>query len=194
MNRDSFREFCKVRRLAVHDAGKDWHDASVRSDYLCAVIQDATDFSAIKPLLDDGSAIIASAKRYSGQNWFEYRGFDQISGDNLTVAAAIAKQYVEFLDGKDNISHYTVEDIAFRDRVTSEHPRLEGESETEHFRRLSDMQDDGYLVPSYVQEAGFYNVSDEELLMSDREREEGIWQYRYDNWICQAVAILEETN
>lgn len=191
MDRQQFRLFCQLNRLSVHDAGRNWNEASVRGAYLCAVIQDAVDFSAIQPLLADRSIFIASAKRYAGQTWFEYQGYDQLAGDNLTVARAIAKQYADFLAYKDNISHYSLDDIHDRSKAMTENPKHANESQDVYFARLEETQEDGCLAPLYVEEAGFYDENSE-LLLSDNERENGLWSYGYDNWHCHVIAVLIE--
>ena len=66
MNRTDFRAFCATHNLSTEDAGRDWHDAGVNGAYICAVIHDDEDFAAVKPLLDNNDAYLASAERKHG--------------------------------------------------------------------------------------------------------------------------------
>lgn len=183
MTRTDFLAFCEAHDLSIVEAGRDWHDAQVKGAYLCAEINNAEDFLAIKPLLDDDSAYLASAKRTQGQHWFEHRGHGRIyavGADSLTVQ--MAEEYADFLGAIDDIIYYRAEDLVVRDKALAHHHRLEDESQDAHFQRVSEMQDDGWLAPLYVTEPGHWDYNSKKLLLSDSQRAAGIWSYSFDNF------------
>ena len=193
MNRTDFRTFCATHNLCTEDAGRDWHDAGVNGAYICAVIHDDEDFSAIKSLLDNDDAYLASAERKQGQAWFQHRGYGKIYADDAnSVGREMADQYARFLSSKDDISYYSAEDIARRDKALTDNPALEDESEDAHFQRVAEMQDDGWLTPRYVTEPGHWACNGSNLMLSDAESTSGLWSYSYDNWEQRVILILNE--
>lgn len=192
MNRTDFRAFCATNNLSTEDAGRDWHDAGVNGAYICAVIHDDEDFAAIKPLLDNDDAYLASAERKHGHAWFEHRGYGQIYADDAgSVAREMANQYARFLSSKDDISYYSAEDIARRDKALAENPTFEDETEDAHFERVAEMQDDGWLAPRYVTEPGHWDANGGDLMLSDTETTTGLWSYSYDNWEQRVILIFK---
>ena len=193
MNRTDFRAFCAAHNLSTEDAGRDWYDASVNGAYICAVIHDGEDFSAIKQLLDNNNAYLVSAERKNGNAWFKHRGCGNICADqDGDVAREMASQYARFLSSKDDIICHSEEDIARRDKALADNPALEDESEDAHFDRVAEMQDDGWLVPRYVTEPGYWDSNGGNLMLSDTETTTGLWSYRYDSWEQRVILILNE--
>lgn len=192
MNRSDFRAFCDTHNLPTGDAGRDWYQAGLEGTYLCAIIRSEEDFAAIKPLLENSDAYLASAERKDGQAWFEHRGYGNILADDANgVAREMASQYENFLSSKDTWYHGT-EDIARRDKALADNHALDNEPKDEHFERVAKMQDDGWLTPAYVTEPGWYE-NDGELLLSDNEIVAGLWAYRYDNWAQCVILVLKNT-
>jgi hypothetical protein len=194
MNRTEFRAFCATQNLSTSAAGRDWHDAGVKGAYICAVIHNDEDYAAIKPLLDNKDAYLAIAERKSGQDWFEHYGYGHIYADDARgVSLEMAENYHDFLWSEaGDITHYCEEEIALRDKALAENPALKDESEDDHFERVSEIQDDGWLVPLYVTEPGHWVVGGG-LIFSDAERDAGIWSYSYDNWKMCVILVLNET-
>ncbi|MDK2126242.1 hypothetical protein [Parachitinimonas caeni] len=194
MNRADFRAFCATHNLSIEDAGRDWHDAGVKGAYLCAVLRDDEDFARIKPLLDNDDAYLASAERSLGQRWFEHHGYGHIYADDAAgVARAMSEQYARLLASKDDISHFSADDIAKRDMAFVDNPACEGESEDEHFERIVELQDDGWLVPRFVTEPGYWCCTRNSLMLSDAEVAAGLWSYSYDSWEQCVILILNDT-
>jgi hypothetical protein len=194
MNRTDFRTFCNTHNLSTEDAGRDWYDAGVNGAYICTVIHDSEDFAAVKPLLENNEAYLASAERKHGHAWFKHRGYGKIYADDANgVAREIADQYVRFLESQDDISYYSADDIARRDQALIDNPALNNESEDAHFERVAEMQDDGWLAPRYVNEPGHWSYNSGSLILSDTATTTGLWSYGYDNWEQRVILILHET-
>ena len=190
MNRTDFRAFCVTNNISAEYAGHDWHDGA----YICAVIHDDEDFTAVKPLLDNNDAYLASSERKHGHAWFEHRGYGHIYADNANgVAREMADQYARFLSSKDDISYYSADDIARRDQAFVDNPVLEDESEDAHFQRVAEMQDDGWLAPRHVTEPGYWDCNGGNVMLSDSEISTGVWSYSYDNWEQRVILVLNET-
>jgi hypothetical protein len=195
MNRIDFSAFCAAHNLSTEDAGRDWHDAGIRGGFLCAVIRDSDDFAAVKPLLDNNQAYLASSERKHGNGWFNHNGYGQIYADDASdVALEMADQYARFLGSKENISYYSVQDIARRDKALADNPALEDEWEDDHFERVTEMQNDGWLAPLYVTEPGYWDCNGQDLLLSETEETTtGVWSYSYDNWEQCVILVLNDT-
>lgn len=196
MNRKDFKTFCATHGLSIADAGRDWRDAGVNGAYVCAVISDDQEFTAIKSLLDRGEAYLASTERKNGQDWFEHRatGYRRIYADAAGEAAQeMAEEYARFLESQDDITWYDSDDIARRNKALSDNPAAKNESQDEHFDRVAEMQVDGWLTPLYVNEPGHWDCSSESLLLSDSEKKFGIWSYDYDNWSQHVILVLDES-
>ena len=193
MNHSDFLTFCNNHKLVNESAGRDWYDADVRGAYRCAIVRDVEDFTVIKALLDNDDIYLVSAERTAGHSSFNYSGYGRIFADDARgIAMEIAKQFSNFLSTKNSISYYDADEIAARDKTTSENPVLENEPEGDYFNRVAEMSDSGCLVPLYVTEPGFWDSSSEELLLSDIEKAKGIWSYQYNNWEQCVIAILNE--
>jgi hypothetical protein len=192
MNRTQFQEICN---LELVDAGSDWHDAGVRGAYFAAVIRDADDFATINTLLDpDKDLYFASAERKAGQGWYKHNGYGKLFGDAKDIAREMAAQFARFLDSKDNTTFYSDSDIENRKQALLDNPALEGESEADHLNRVADLQDDGWLAPQYVTEAGYWDCNSQDILLSAAQIADGIWYYDYDNWQQSVIAVVIDSD
>jgi len=194
MNRTEFLEFCAANDLSTVYAGRDWYEAEVNGKYLCAVIV-GYDFATIKPLLENGSAYIASADIKEGNQWYGHNGFSSIySEDAAGVAREIATQYSVFLDAKDDTTYYSAEDINERDKALADNPALPGETAEAHFERVSEVleEEDVCLPPLYVTTPGYWSSLREEVMLSEKDKTTGIWSFGDDNWTQDLLLILNE--
>ncbi len=193
MNRTEFFKFCETNNLLTGEAGTDWHDAGVKVSYVCAVIHHIEELNVVKQLIDSDLAYLVSAERKFGQAWFKYSGYGKIyANETHKVAIEMVEQFARFLASKDEIMHFSTPDIEYRDNALFKNPAFENESDEDHFKRVVELQADGWLVPRYVNQPGYWDCSDGELALSDKSIADGIWSFSYDNWEQKLILVLNE--
>ncbi len=133
MKRLEFKKFCKENGLVTVDAGRDWFEAGVRGMFLCARVDDESDFEAIEPLLDNNEAYLASAEIKNGQSWYYHNGYGGCLNAYTAqgVAQEMSEEYANFLSNCNsmNIAYESQNDIAERDRVLAKYPALPDEEQ-----------------------------------------------------------------
>ncbi|MDR2925483.1 MAG: hypothetical protein LBU76_05995 [Azoarcus sp.] len=195
MNRKEYLEYCAECDMEVHDAGRDWYQAGVQGAYLCAIIRDAEDYEAMRPLIEDEGVFIVSAYRKAGNCFFEYRGRGYIYGD---PARFMGNEFARFLEVECRggaVTYYSAREIDDREIAEAAVPRTADERDDDYFRRVAEHAEEstGFgIPPRCVTEAGYYCPFSEQLLLSDADRTAGIWGYRYDNWEQCVIAILND--
>lgn len=193
MLRQQFRELCAKRLITVADAGRDWADAGVKGRYLVGVLYGVEDYEAIKHLVASGQAYLTFADQKAGQGWFEHFGnFTVHAKDATDLAKQLAKSMQDFFANKDtNYQHYSSDDIALRDKMLAEYPALDCETQAEHFQRVAELSDNGWLAPIYVSEPGIWDRGAERVYFTDADLESGIWHYEYDSTSTHILVILD---
>lgn len=163
-NRGRFYAYCLEKGLVCTNAVCNWRDEGQYNDNLCAIIRNADDFNAIKPLLDDGKVYIVSATRHEGRRLYSHQGPDYkfVENDASGIARAMAEQLCDYLVAQDNVAHYSTEELARREEME---------------------------IPENIDEAGYWDENGN-FLISDTSIKSGIWQYYFDNKEERVLAVF----
>lgn len=200
MKRSEFRKFCTEKNLVFETANTAWHNGALYERYLGAIINCAEDFEKVKYLIDSEQAFLSLAQRLGGQRWFKYKASENVYARELKlIQRIIADEFAGFLADEPNVIYYRSEDIERREKWLADNPRLDSEDTVTHFCRVVELVENndneyGWIPGIYVTEPGYWHCFDENLIFSEKDWGNGIWHFKYDNWECGLILILDEND